>query len=234
MSTQPKPEFIEEEISEQAIQEYLDAHPDFFERHSALLSSLQLPHGSSGTVSLVERQVSMLRQKELRQQRQLKELIEVARANDVLSAKIHELTLQLLAASDLHTSITCIEEAMRSGFGADQSVMVHFGDPTMFEDIDVGRFFRVIDRSDDALKPFGTFLQGKGPRCGQARDTQREFLFRDDAAEIGSMALVPLGKKSEIGFLAIGSSDADRFHPGMSIDFLARLGDLVAGALKRY
>jgi len=133
MSTQRKPEFIEEEISEQAIKDYLAAHPDFFERHSALLSSLQLPHGSSGTVSLVERQVSMLRQKELRQQRQLKELIEVARANDVLSAKIHELTLQLFAAHDLHTSISCIEEAMRSGFGADQSVLVHFGDPTLFE-----------------------------------------------------------------------------------------------------
>ncbi len=48
------------------------------------------------------------------------------------------------------------------------------------------------------------------------------------------MALVPLGKKAEIGFLAIGSVDADRFHPGMSIDFLARVGDLVAGALKRF
>jgi uncharacterized protein YigA (DUF484 family) len=234
MSTQPKPKFVEEEISEQTVHDYLDAHPDFFERHGALLSSLQLPHGSGGTISLVERQVSMLRQKELRQQRQLKDLIEVARANDVLSAKIHELTLQLLAARDLHMSITCIEEAMRSGFGADQSVLIHFGDPTMFEDVDVGRFFRVIDRSDDALKPFGTFLQGKGPRCGQARDAQREFLFRDDAEEIGSMALVPLGEKSQIGFLAIGGNDADRFHPGMSIDFLARLGDLVAGALKRY
>jgi len=37
-----------------------------------------------------------------------------------------------------------------------------------------------------------------------------------------------------IGFLAIGSIDANRFHPGMSIDFLTRLGDLVVGALKRY
>jgi uncharacterized protein YigA (DUF484 family) len=234
MSTQRKPEFIEDEISEQAIHDYLDAHPDFFERHGALLRSLQLPHGSGGTVSLVERQVSMLRQKELRQKRQLKELIEVARANDVLSAKIHELTLQLLAARDLHASIICVEEAMRSGFGADQSVLVHFGDPTLFADVDAGRFFHVIDRNDDALKPFSTFLQGKGPRCGQVRDSQLEFLFREDAAEIGSVALVPLGEQSQIGFLAVGSNDADRFHPGMSIDFLARLGDLVAGALKRY
>jgi len=234
MSTQRKPEFIEEEISEQAVKEYLEANPDFFEHHSALLDSLELPHAAGGAVSLVERQISMLRQKELKMQRQLKELIDVARDNDVLSSKIHELTLQLLAARDLQSSITAIEEAMRSGFGADQSVLVHFGDPALFDDIVGGRFFRVLPREDTTLKPFETFLNGSAPRCGQVRDSQRDFLFHGDADEVGSMALVPLGDKARIGFLAIGSADADRFHPGMSIDFLARVGDLVAGALKRY
>ena len=52
--------------------------------------------------------------------------------------------------------------------------------------------------------------------------------------EIGSVALIPLGKKSEIGFLAIGSTDENRFLPDMSMDFLLRLGDLVAEALKRF
>jgi len=234
MSTQRKPEFIEEELSDQAIHDYLEAHPDFFERHSALLSQLELPHGAGGAVSLVERQVSMLRQKELKLERQLKELIKVARANDVLSAKIHELALQLLAAKDLQKSITVIEEAMRSGFGADHSILVLFGDPDLFSDIDAGRFFRVIDRGDSALGPFDTFLKGSGPRCGQVRDSQRDFLFHDDAEEVGSVAMAPLGDKAQIGFLAIGSADADRFHPGMSIDFLARVGDLIAGALKRF
>jgi len=31
--------------------------------------------------------------------------------------------------------------------------------------------------------------------------------------------------------LAIGSRDADYFHPGKSMDFLSRLGDLLGGAL---
>ena len=234
MSTQAKPEFVEEEISEQAVQDYLEANPEFFERHAVLLSSLELPHGSGGTISLVERQVSMLRQKELKLERHLKELINVARDNDVLAAKIHALTLQLFAARDLQGCITAIEEAMRSGFGADQSILVLFGDADLFDDIDGGRFFRVIDRDDETLGPFDTFLNGNGPRCGQVRDSQRDFLFHDDADEIGSLALVPLGAKAEIGFLAIGSADADRFHPGMSIDFLAHVGDLIAGALKRY
>lgn len=234
MSTQRKPEFIDDEVSEQAVRDYLEQHPDFFENNAALLDTLELPHASGGTVSLVERQVSRLRQKELRIQRQLKELVEVARDNDLLSAKIHAMTLQLLAARDLQSAISAIEEAMRSGFSADHAVLVHFGDPSMFEDIDSGRFFRVLPREDATLKPFATFLEGSGPRCGLARDAQRTFLFRQDADEIGSVALIPLGAKAQIGFLAVGSRDADRFHPGMSIDFLARVGDLIAGALKRY
>ena len=84
------------------------------------------------------------------------------------------------------------------------------------------------------MRPFATFLKGSAARCGQARDSQRAFLFRDAAEEIGSVALVPLGKEADIGFLAIGSNDANRFHPGMSIDFLTRVGDLVAGALRRF
>ena len=125
-------------------------------------------------------------------------------------------------------------ESLGSGFGADQSVLVHFGDPALFDDIVAGRFFRVLRREDAALNPFDTFLNGSAPRCGQVRDSQRNFLFHGDADEVGSMALVPLGDKARIGFLAIGSADADRFHPGMSIDFLARVGDLVAGALERF
>ena len=51
---------------------------------------------------------------------------------------------------------------------------------------------------------------------------------------MGSVALLPLGKKSDLGFLAIGSVDAERFHPGMSIDFLSRLGELIAEAINRF
>lgn len=234
MSTQRKPHYDDETLTESAVHDYLAGHPDFFERHGALLDSLSLPHASGDAVSLVERQVSVLRQKELKLERQLKELIEVARSNDVIAAKIHALTLQLMASSDLKATVSSIEEAVRSGFNADQAVLVVFGDPSAFKDIDAGRFFRAIEREDAAMKPFGTFLGGSGPRCGQARDAQLEYLFRDDAQEIGSVALVPLGSKSQIGFLAIGSIESDRFHPGMSIDFLARVGEIVAAALRRF
>jgi len=234
MSTQAKREYADEEPTEEVISGYLAAHPDFFERNPKLLSKLRVPHETGGTVSLVERQVSMLRQKEVRLERQLRELIQVARDNDVLAAKIHQLSIHLLAADSLNATVAAVEEAVRSGFGADQAVLVLFGNPDSFDDVDAGRFFRAIQRDDEALRPFATFLKGSGPRCGRVRDAQRRFLFRSDAEDIGSVALVPLGSEAGIGFLAIGSVDANRFHPGMSIDFLARVGDLISGALKRY
>ena len=234
MSTQRKPEFVEAELSENAVHDFLEDNPDFFERHSALLSTLRLPHVAGGTVSLVERQVSVLRQKDLKLERKLKDLLEVARANDTLATKIHALSLQLLRTSNLSDTLKSIEESLRAGFGADQSILVLFGDPDEFKNIDVGRFFLAMDRDDESLKAFDTFLSGSGPRCGQVRDSQRDFLFGRETDEVGSAALIPLGKKSVVGFLAIGSVDANRFHPGMSIDFLTRLGELVAEALKRH
>lgn len=234
MSTQADVDYVDDELSEQAVHDYLASHPDFFEKHAALLGTMMLPHSSGGAVSLVERQISVLRQKDLKLEKQLKELIQVARANDLLAAKIHELTLQLLATEDLESTVAVLEEGMRSGFGADHAVMVIYGDPAAFPDFQGNRFFSVVEKDSDALGPFKTFVESKTARCGQIRDAQLQFLFHGDAADVGSTALVPLTEGNNIGFLAIGSTDAERFHPGMSIDFLTRLGTLVAGALKRH
>ncbi len=234
MSTQRKADFADATLTEDAVHDYLLHNPDFFDRHTDLLGTIRLPHSSGAAVSLVERQVSVLRQKDVKHERKLKELLEVARANDALAEKIHRLTLKLLAAPGLAESLDVIEEALRADFGADQSVLVLFGDSEDFGDIKPGRFFKPAPRDADDLKAFHTFLKGTGPRCGQIRDAQRDYLFGRETDEIGSAALIPLGSKSDIGFLAIGSADSERFHPGMSIDFLSRLGQLVAEALKRY
>ena len=234
MSTQRKAEFVDDELSEDAVHDYLQKNPDFFERHGTLLGALRLPHVRGGTVSLIERQVSVLRQKDLKLERKLKELLDVARTNDVLATKMHQLTLRLLAAGTLTGTLEALEKALRTSFSADQSVLVLFGNPALFEDIHAGRFFHPIQRDHKSLKPFETFLASGNPRCGQVRDAQRDFLFGQATDEVGSAALVPLGKKCDLGFLAIGSVDANRFHPAMSIDFLRRLGELVAEALRRF
>lgn len=234
MSSQTKPDLHPDTLSEQTVRDFLEDNPDFFERHSSLLGALRLPHVTGGTVSLVERQVSVLRQKDLKLERRLRDLLKVARANDVLAGKIHQLSLALLSARTLEDTLTAIEQSLRVDFDAEQSVLVLFGDPDNFAQVTKRRFFRAIERNDDALGAFSTFLESDTPRCGQIRDAQSDFLFPGNGVEVGSVALVPLGKQSATGFLAIGSVDANRFHPGMSIDFLARIGDMVTAALCRF
>ena len=70
---------IAETFSEEDIAEYLHSHPDFFERHPKLLMGLKLAHQpGSSAISLVERQVAMLRQRNGDLERQLKDLVAVA------------------------------------------------------------------------------------------------------------------------------------------------------------
>ena len=46
------------QLAEDQIADFLVAHPDFFERHGAVLARIKLPHQrGSAAISLVERQV---------------------------------------------------------------------------------------------------------------------------------------------------------------------------------
>lgn len=219
--------------NEEAVASFLDSNSDFFERHGALLGKLKLPHSTGGqAVSLIERQVSVLRQRNDGLETQLRELVEVARGNDDLADKIHSLAIMLIGAGDRDQVVELLEKQLRLEFNADRAVLVLF-DKLGSGVEEPGQFMRLADREDASLGPFRSFLEGEVVRCGTIRDAQRDFLFGADNFEIGSIALIPLGERSEIGFMTIGSRNADHFHPGVSIDFLARLGELVTASLAR-
>jgi hypothetical protein len=219
------------ENEEDAIAAYLQHNPDFFERHQALLTRLRVPHARGGsTISLVERQIEVLREKHAALESKLTELVGVARANDAIADKLHRFTRKLLRARSRAEAVTSIEASLREDFDAFHGgVLVLIGE---YPDLAPQRFVRTVPRDDAGLKSFETLFSSGKPRCGQVRDTQREFLFGQDANDIGSVALVPLADKSgPLGVLALGSTDRDRFHPGMSTEFLARMADLIADSL---
>ncbi len=83
MSTQTARGLAAGQTDEERIERYLSLNPDFFERHQPLLARMRLPHMRTGsTVSLVERQVEVLREQKTESDRRLAEFIAVARAND--------------------------------------------------------------------------------------------------------------------------------------------------------
>ena len=222
-----------ETIEEQAVIQYLHHNPDFFERHPQLLAKLRLQHPRSGsTVSLIERQVDVLREKIQTHDQKLAEFVQVARANNVLAEKIHRFTRRLLRTQGAGSAIAEIEASLREDFDTFHTVLVLTcaGLPDSDEP---QCFLRRVPTDDPALRSFDSLFAAAKPRCGQIRDSQREFLFGQEAPNIGSVALIPLGGQTPAGLLALGSVDRDRFHPGMSTEFLWRMGELVTDALAR-
>ncbi|HEY4213133.1 MAG TPA: DUF484 family protein [Steroidobacteraceae bacterium] len=229
MTTREARGLVAMETEEASIASYLQHNPDFFERHQAVLTRLRLPHVRGGsTISLVERQIEVLREKHAALEGKLADLVRVARANDVIADKLHRFTKRLLRAESRAKAVEVVEASLREDFDAFHSVLVLIGE---YPDLAPQRFVRSVKADDAHLKSFESLFASGKPRCGQVRDSQREFLFGADANDMGSVALVPLGDKGSLGVLALGSTDRDRFHPGMSTEFLARMGDLVADVL---
>ena len=225
----------QEGLNDGNVADYLQTYPDFFERNTALLAKLRLPHlrDMGATVSLVERQVEVLRERNQSLERKLKELVDVARANDTLADRIHRLSQRLIRARTLLDTINAVETSLREDFDAMHSVLVLFLEQARSMAPEAGQFLRSADPGDADIKTFESLLHSGKPRCGQVRDAQRDYLFGKDSVAIGSVALTPLGPKGELGILAIGASDAERFHPAMSTEFLSRIGELVTYALMR-
>ena len=232
MSKQPVRGVEVDSLPEEVIAEYLQHNPDFFERHAALLTRLKLPHSrGASTVSLVERQVLVLREKNEKAEARLLELIAVARANDALADKIHKLSRRLIRARTAAAVIDTLESSLREDFGASEWLMLLSpAADSGFHQVN-SRHLRLIEPTAAELKMFETLFSAGKPRCGQIRDSQRDFLFGTNTVEVGSAALVPLGPQAASGLLAIGSPDTERFHPTMSTEFLARIGELVSEAV---
>jgi len=234
MTTRPVRGVEIAEIDEAAVASYLSATPEFFDRHAQLLARIRLPdtRGGASTVSLLERQVEVLRERNRQLERKVTDFVEVARENDALGTRVLAMARRLIAAKGHPAAVEAIESALREEFGAGQSVLVLTASRAP-EGLAESRFLRVVPAELPALRSFETLFNAGKPRCGQLRDSQREFLFGADAAEIGSVALVPLGEKGSLGLLACGSHDSQRFNPTMSTDFLAHIGELIAAALAR-
>jgi uncharacterized protein YigA (DUF484 family) len=232
MTTRPVRGVEIAEVDEAAVASYLAATPEFFDRHAQLLAKIRLPDSRSGatTVSLVERQVEVLRERNRQLERKVKDFVDVARENDALGTRVLAMARRLISARSRPEVITAIEAALREDFGAGQSVLVLTAARAP-QGVAESRFLRIVPADAADLRSFETLFSAGKPRCGQLRDSQRAFLFGADAAEVGSVALVPLGAKGSVGLLACGSNDSQRFNPTMSTDFLAHIGELITAAL---
>lgn len=232
MSIQKKAEYSSYQISERDVVEYLENKTDFFERHIDTLLKMKIEHASGDAVSILEYQNTRLRNDNRLYKEKLNKLVSVARENDRLHERIHHLTLALIDASSLDDSIEVINHIYKKDFHAQWVNLYLFKQAT---EINSQRFReQIIPRDDSLTQLFESFFKTNRPLCGRLKQIQLEMLFRDDADQVGSSVLIPLGGSELFGMLAIGSSDHDRFQSSMGTQYLNQMSDLISHAIKRF
>lgn len=218
--------------TERLIVRYLRDHPDFFESHLDLLADMILTHESGKAVSLIERQVSVLREQKDQAKARLKQLIQAAEQNENVSQKVNLLVLQLLDATSLGDILDLIPHTLLTDFNADAVVLRLF----KTDHPDIKSHPDISDWNQQVMGAFEKVIANRRPICGHFKAEQLQSLFHNSAEKIHSAAMIPLVSSIDdtacIGLLAIGSSDPNRFRAEMGTLFLTYLGQVITRIMR--
>lgn len=224
---------IESSDHEQSIADYLQANPDFFERHEDALLNLKLAHPSEDQViSLMDRQVIALREKNDDLTKQFAEFIDNAKENQLLGERFHDVTVTLLSLAGLSELNTIFADTLKQDFDV-QFAHCKFGQVKIGNDSSTDELFcspkdKTYQYFVDRLSPDLSLCDNRLP------EDKLEFLFDGDAAQVKSCALIPIVSEQGIdGILALGSTDASRFTLDMATSYLDRLGQLLGAFVSR-
>ncbi|MFI8380783.1 DUF484 family protein [Pseudomonas sp. NPDC079086] len=211
----PKP------LDSETVAAYLRLHPEFFIDHDELIPELRIPHQRGDTVSLVERQVKLLRERNIEMRHRLSQLMDVARDNDRLFDKTRRLVLDLLDASSLEEVVSCVEDSLRREFQVPFVSLILFSEAPL----PVGRSVS----SAEAHQAIGGLLAGGKTICGVLREHELNFLFgSEDGAQVGSAAVVSISYQGLHGVLAIGSADPQNYKSSLGTLFLGYIAEVLA------
>lgn len=201
---------------------FLRANPTFLDQHPELLRQLSIPHDSGEAVSLLERQVAVLRDDHARLRQQFEALLANARENERLNGRIHALALGLVNAAGPRAIFATLDTALCEQFGADRVASLVFAEPAF---VDSGEVPQFCGRESAARAAFATVIDAGTSVCGVPDAVQYAALFGDDEVR-GSAVLMPLAGADWDGVLAIASDDAARYQADMGTEFLNYLKDV--------
>ena len=216
-------------LEPEQIEAYLRERPDFFEQHQELLSEIRLPHESGSAVSLVERQVAILRERNIDMRHRLSKLLDNARDNDKLFDKSKRLVLSLIEGQDMGDIIDALH------YSFDKDFNIHFTSVILFGNADKipSSQARIVSIAD-AREHVGTLLKNSRAVCGTLGAKEMEFIFGEHACEIGSVATVPLIHGSVFGLLSIGNRDPQYYRSSMGTLFLSYIGEVLNRLLPKH
>lgn len=210
------------------VADYLREHPQFLKQFPDLAMALEMPREQGPAASLASYQLDVLRGKNRELNRKLSELIAVAGDNEQLMVQVHSLTTSLLRATSAADVARMLVAGLTEDFHTDLVRLLLFRPAA---DLPVMDWLATEPTGAAALPELAQFLERSEPLIGRLAPEKLQRLFGDKADQVQSAALVRLG---EVGLVAIGSTDANRFHPGMGGIFLKLIGEAVTVAFERY
>jgi uncharacterized protein YigA (DUF484 family) len=206
---------------------YLQENPEFFEEHADLMSHLVIPHPHGGrTISITERQMLSLRDKNKQLEGKMDELLQFGEENDSISEKMHRLGVAMIAASSFQSVLHTLNFHLRDDFSIPHVALRLWDRPENVEELP-----EFADVSDE-LQAFAETLSQ--PYCGSTSGFETSSWFGDASKHVRSQALIAMRNGGgTIGMIALGSEDPQRFYVGMGTLYLERLGEMASAALAR-
>jgi Uncharacterized protein conserved in bacteria len=207
---------------------WLRRHPQFLQQYPDLAMSLVVPRQDGQAASLVGYQLEILREKNRDLSRRLHELASNAQVNEQLAMRTHQLTLVLMRQRTAADTLKAMAASLAEDFAGDQVSIVLL---QAVEDLPQVPWLQVIAADDPRLEVFADALASGEPVCGRLLPARNALLYREQAGQVQSSALLPL---PGLGLLAIGSTDPNRFYPGMGTVFLHMMAQSLLTALARF
>ena len=216
-------------LSADDVASYLKTNPDFFIEQEDLLADLSLPHESGKAISLLERQVTILRDRGLDARQKLNNLLENARNNDQLFDTTRNLVLALLRAKDITEIADVAQDQLSNQANIDSCEVI----------IVARQGLRVSDsvrlEAEDNLKErFADVFRLKRTHCGPIGEEQTQYLFPASGNNIKSTALCPVISNGDVlALIAFGNSSDNYFNVNLDTLFLDFIGHVVGAVLDK-
>ncbi len=196
---------------------------------SGLLADLSLPHESGEAISLIERQVGVLRERNMDMRHRLGKLLENARENDKLFDKTKRLVLSLLESQDLGDAIDALRYSFDHDFNIHFTQVLLYGDSARVPSSEA----RIVPIHEARIH-IGHLLRSNKASCGQMDNDIVDYIFPGKADEIGSVATVPLIHGNSFGLLAIANRDPQYYRSSMGTLFLGYIAEVLNRTLPRH
>lgn len=209
--------------SPEQVTAFLKANPHFFEGQDDLLLHLDIPHQRGGSVSLVERQVTLLREKNIEMRRRLNDLVSAAKSNDVTFKRTRELVLALLDATTAEQFLLCLENSLKNDFKCSSYRLIVFGD----QPEDINHWVSIIPQAT-VRKNIPGLAENNRPVLGVLRPEEQDYIFGSESKKVKSIALLPIKSANDYALLAIGNKDPEYFQARMGTLFLNFIADVLS------